>query len=65
MNTKTIIKSINLSFFLILIPFMLISQTSKQSGNWSDNNSWDNKSPGDNIKKYYDYDSSGTYNYFW
>ncbi|MDD2412135.1 MAG: T9SS type A sorting domain-containing protein [Bacteroidales bacterium] len=50
MNTKTIIKSINLSFFLILIPFMLISQTSKQSGNWSDNNSWDNKSPGDNIK---------------
>lgn len=44
-------KFINLTFLLILIPFLLISQTSKQSGNWSENITWiGNKQPGLNIK---------------
>lgn len=48
---KTNMKFINLTFLLILIPFLLISQTSKQSGNWSENSTWiGNKQPGSSIK---------------
>lgn len=37
---KTTMKFINLTFLFLLIPFLLLSQTSKQSGKWSDENSW-------------------------
>lgn len=48
---KTTMKFINLTFLFLLIPFLLLSQTSKQSGNWSENSTWiENKQPGSSIK---------------
>lgn len=47
---KTTMKFINLTFLFLLIPFLLLSQTSKQSGNWSENSTWiENKQPGSSI----------------
>lgn len=48
---KTTMKFINLTLFFLSIPFFLISQTSNQSGNWSDNSTWiGNKQPGSSIR---------------
>lgn len=48
---KTTMKFINLTLFFLSIPFFLLSQTSNQSGNWSDNSTWiGNKQPGSSIR---------------